>query len=96
MAKIVSLSEISGVVTNSTLKKFIGSLVALNLEKGTFFSGTVSFTDFPASMSTAEVHGILFDSSLIDLTLTSTNVAPYRWTCSCWTNDSNPQWKPIK
>jgi len=96
MAKIVSLFDISGVVTNSTLKAFISSLVALNLEKGTFFSGTVNFKDFPAQMGCAEVHGVLISPTLIDLTLTSTNVAPYRWTCSCWTNDSNPQWKPVK
>jgi len=96
MAKIVSLFDISGAVTNSTLKAFISSLVALNLEQGTFFSGTVYFKDFPAQMGCAEVHGVLFNSALIDLTLTSTNVAPYRWTCSCCTNDANPQWKPAK
>lgn len=96
MAKIVSLSELSKVKTNATLKEFINSLVDLNLEKGTFFSGTVRFTDFPAKMSTAEIQGVIFDKTLIDLTLTSTNVSPYRWTCSCWTNEPNPQWKAAK
>lgn len=96
MAKIVSLSELSSVKTNGTLKEFINSLVASNLEKGSFFSGTVRFTDFPARMSTAEIQGVLFDPTLIDLTLTSTDVSPYRWTCSCWTNRGNPQWKPAK
>lgn len=94
MAKIVALSDLSGVKTNSTLKAFISSLVALNLENGTFFSGTITLVDFPAPMSCAEIHGVIFNQSLIDLTLTSTDTAPYRWTCSCWTSSSNPQWRP--
>lgn len=96
MAKIVALSELRGVKTNSTLKDLIDSLVALNLEDGTFFSGTISLVDFPAPMGCAEVHGVLFNQRLIDLTLTSTDTAPYRWTCSCWTSSNNPQWRPCK
>jgi hypothetical protein len=60
--------------------------VELSLEPGSFISGTVKFNDSPAAMSTAEIQVVLYDSGLIDMPLTSTNVAPYRWTCSNWTN----------
>lgn len=81
MAKILSLKELK-VVTSGSTKDFVKSLVGLGLEPGSFISGTVMFKDFPAAMGTAEIQVVLYDSGLIDMTLTSTNVAPYRWTCS--------------
>ncbi|MFT4222122.1 hypothetical protein [Dysgonomonas sp.] len=85
MAKILSLKELK-TVTDASTKDFVKSLVGLNLEPGSFISGTVRFRDFPAAMSSAEIQVVLYDSGLIDMTLTSTNVAPHRWTCSNWTS----------
>jgi hypothetical protein len=94
MARILALKELDVVIDAST-KDFVDSIVKLGLERGSFISGTVRFNDFPARMSTAEIQVVIYDSTLIDLTLTSTNVAPYRWTCSNWVN-GNFKWLPVR
>jgi hypothetical protein len=95
MAKIFSLDELNA-ITNKSTKEFVQSLVKLNLENGCFISGKVYFTDFPPNIHNAEIQVVLYDSSLIDMTLTSTNVNPYRWTCSNWTNSATFSWLPVR
>jgi hypothetical protein len=95
MSKKFSLDELNA-ITNKSTKEFVQSLVKLNLEKGSFISGKVYFTDFPPDINTAEIQVVLYDSSLIDMTLTSTNFNPYRWTCSNWTNSAAFRWLPVR
>lgn len=79
MAKILSLSELKNVKIDSSTKEFINSLIAQNLENGSFVSGTVYFNDFPARMGTAEIQVVIYSNWLMDITMTSTNVHPNRW-----------------
>jgi hypothetical protein len=96
MASIVHLDEVAGVNIRATTNDFVDSLRGCKLPKGTFFSGTVYFTDFPAGsgLVQAEIQGVIGDiigDMLIDMTLTSVDMTK-RWTCSFRTGHGKVQW----
>jgi hypothetical protein len=91
MAKVVHLDDL-GINLSSSLADFISALAKCQLEKGTFFSGTVAFSDRPSQLVQGEVQGVIgyiVGDLLIDMTLTSVEM-PNRWTCSYRTGAVNP------
>jgi hypothetical protein len=83
-----------GISLNTTLSEFIKSIEGCKLPKGTFFSGTVHFSDLPPALVQGEVQGVIgyiAGDMLIDMTLTSVDM-PTRWTCSFRTWQGVPKW----
>jgi hypothetical protein len=93
MAKVVHLDDL-GINTRLSLADFVSAIKKLQLEKGTFFSGTVYFSDLPPGLVQAEIQGVIgyiIGDLLIDMTLTSVDL-PSRWTCSYRTGQGTPKW----
>ena len=72
-----------GVDITHTTTVFLNSIKALNLNTGDMLLGTVHLTDMPDGIVTgAEVKIEVYDNNVIYATMTSSNVAPYVWTCN--------------
>lgn len=72
-----------GVDITHTTQAFINSIKALNLNTGDLLLGTVHLTDMPDGIVTgAEVKVEVYNNNVIYLTMVSSNVAPYVWTCN--------------
>lgn len=92
--KVVHLDDLN-VKIEGTLLEFIDSLTKCNLEKGTFFSGSVKLKDLPTEISRGEIQGVVgyYETDiLLDMTLTSTTNTSIRWTCSYWAKGAKPEW----
>ena len=84
----------------STTKDFCDDIAAdTTAIKGKVYLGDVYFSDMPSNIGNAEcvveiMDGTTAASKVITLTLTSGNVAPYKWVYTYWNNGTNVSgWK---
>jgi len=81
----------SGIITSGTTQQMITSIQALNLPEGSMYLGGVTLSDMPF-VGNAEVEVYVYPNNVIYLTLKSSNVSPYIWTCNSHTYRG---WEPL-
>ena len=80
----------AGWTTNSTTKAFCDDIAAdSSAIVGNAYLGEVTISDMPAGIGNAEIKAYILDGTsaankVIELELSSGNVAPYRWTYTYW------------
>lgn len=86
--------------TNSTTKAFCDDIAAdSSAVVGTAYLGEVTISDMPAGIANGEIKAYILDGTtaankVIQLELTSGNVAPYKWIYTYWNGGSNVSgWK---
>ncbi len=87
-----ALSDFNLSFYSGTTEEFIAAIIASDMPINSCAIGEVMCSDLPSNINNAEVTVIRTSSTVIEVSMSSTNIAPYKWFINAW-GEENSGWR---